>query len=97
MDPRVVWREGAGQAKEKLVRSAWPALAEALDNGAGHALGKDAEPDPQPVCEGCGGETGRLAIGRAGESPVCAYCCARRPYAGRRLSRVAGWKPGIRE
>ena len=76
MDPRQVWREGEGQAKEKLVRSAWPALAEALDGGPGVPLGKSAEIE-QPLCEGCGTETGKLAIGRAGDAPVCAYCCAR--------------------
>lgn len=94
MDPRQIWREGAGQAKQSLVRAAWPQLAEALDNGAGHRLGKGSEPEPQPLCEGCGGSTGRLAMGRAGDSPVCAQCCAKKPYAGRRLSRVEGWKPG---
>jgi hypothetical protein len=97
MDPRQIWREGEGQVKQQLVRSAWPQLAEALDNGAGYKLGKDAEPDPQPLCEGCGESTGRLAIGRAGDSPVCAYCCARKPYAGRKLSRVTGWAPGHAE
>lgn len=95
MDPRQIWREGAGQAKEKTIRAIWPALAEALDGGPGKPLGKDAESE-QPLCHGCGARTGKLAIGRAGDDPVCGACAARRPYAGRRLARVTGWSAGRR-
>jgi hypothetical protein len=87
-DPRAVWREGNGQSKMKTIRTIWPALAEALD---GHKADEPAA-DPQPLCEGCGLSSGRMAIGRADDSPVCGYCCATRPYAGRKLTRVTEWR-----
>lgn len=94
MDPRQVWREAAGQSKQKTVRTIWPALAEALEGPTeGGAL---SEPE-QPLCEGCGTTTGRLAIGRAGAAPVCGACVARPPYHGRRLVRVTGWRSGKRK
>lgn len=87
MDAYQVWREAAGQSKQRTLRSIWPALAEALD-GPGQALGAVK----QPLCVGCSGNA--LAIGRAGDDPVCGRCAGRDPYKLRRLSRVTEWKAG---
>jgi len=90
VDPKQVWREAEGQSKQRTVRAIWPALADALDGKAAD----EPEEVKQPLCEGCGSSTGKYAIGRAGEHPVCGACCARRPYAGLRLTRVTDWLPG---
>lgn len=87
MDPRQIWAEGQGQSKAKTLRIIWPELAEALD---GAVTGADDPDAAQPPCQGCG----RPAIGRAGTAPVCGRCCARVPYAGRKLTRVLHWKAG---
>lgn len=91
-DAARVWAEAAGQSKQRSIRAIWPELADALD---GKLAGKaDAGPAPQPLCTGCGGESGKLAIGRADKDPVCGQCAARIPFAGRKLTLVTGWHAG---
>ncbi|HYD28906.1 hypothetical protein [Brevundimonas sp.] len=88
LDPYKVWREAAGQSKQKTVRTIWPALAEALE---GPTAGGDLSEDPQPNCVGCGD---RKALGRAGDDPVCGRCSGLEPYRSRRLTRVTHWRAG---
>lgn len=88
-----IWAEGSGQSKQKTIRTIWPELAAALDGKLATA-GGESEVAPQPLCTGCGGETGKLAIGRADADPVCGQCACQLPYAGRKLTRVSGWLAG---
>lgn len=93
MDAYQVWREAAGQSKQKSIRAIWAQLADALD-GVSAAGPQDEQ---QPLCAGCGGASGRLAIGRAGELPVCGRCAGQEEFRSRGLTLVSQWRAGWRK
>jgi DnaJ-class molecular chaperone len=88
-DAHRIWREGAGQTKQRTVRSIWPQLADALDGPTADALDV---PD-QPLCDSCGRSSGKLAMGRSGSLAVCGTCAGMGEFR-EKFQRVMGWKPG---
>lgn len=77
-DPQKLWREG-GDAKRNVIRSMWPALAEALD-------GNRMEAADIPTCDFC--DLAR-SLGTSDGVPICGYCVGLLPIYAR--SALVRW------
>lgn len=97
-DPKRIWREAEGQVKRRVVEGVlekhWPELVAALN---GQPAGDSETPaQQQPLCRNCGQASGRLAICRAGDIPVCGMCAGLAEFRSMRIVRVSQWSSGHR-